>query len=98
MSIVKHEIPILEYDDSKTAVINPTHEKLGLQLPKKCVFAFLGGYIDEYAEKVGACPVGHFKSMTKLYPVYVIKYRESVLQGLIRREPDTVRSLRLDTL
>ena len=51
MSIIKNEIPILEFDTEKTAVIAPTHENLDLKLPKKCVFAFLGAYIDEYAGK-----------------------------------------------
>lgn len=51
MAIIKNEIPILEFDTEKTAVLDPTHENLDLNLPKKCVFAFLGGYIDEYASK-----------------------------------------------
>jgi len=51
MSIIKNDIPILEFDTKRDAVINPTHEKLGLKLPEKCVFAFLGEYIDTYAEK-----------------------------------------------
>lgn len=42
MAIIKNEIPILEFDTEQTAVLNPTHENLGLNLPKKCVFAFLG--------------------------------------------------------
>ena len=75
MSIIKHEIPILEFDSDKSAVIDPTHEDLGLNLPRKCVFAFLGGYIDEYAEKVGGCKVSELKSITKPYPIYVIEYK-----------------------
>ena len=51
MSIIKNEIPILEFDTTQTAVLNPTHENLDLKLPKKCVFAFLGEYIDQYASK-----------------------------------------------
>ena len=27
MGIIKHEIPILEFDTEKTAVINPTHDR-----------------------------------------------------------------------
>lgn len=46
MSLIKNEIPILEYDTDKIAVINPTHEELDIVLPRKCVFAFLGDYID----------------------------------------------------
>ena len=41
MSITKNEIPILEFDSEQTAVVAPTHEKLDLHLPEKCVFALL---------------------------------------------------------
>lgn len=33
MAIIKNEIPILEFDTEQTAVLNPTHENLGLNLP-----------------------------------------------------------------
>ena len=75
MSIIKNEIPILEFDTDRTAVINPTHEKLDLKLPRKCVFAFLGEHISDYASKAGAVKVSEFISMTKRYPVYVTKYK-----------------------
>ena len=35
MSIVKNEIPILEFDTAQSAVLEPTHESLGLDLPRK---------------------------------------------------------------
>ena len=38
MAIIKNEIPILEFDTEQTAVLNPTHENLSLNLPRKCVF------------------------------------------------------------
>lgn len=76
MSILKKsEIPILEFDTEQTAVINPTHENLGLQLPKKCVFAFLGAYIDEYAGRTDSGQVSSFVSATKDYPIYITKYK-----------------------
>ncbi len=75
MSIIKHEIPILEFDTQQTAVINPTHEELDLKLPKKCVFAFLGGFIDAYASKTNTQKVSHFVSATKHYPIYITKYK-----------------------
>ncbi len=43
MSIVKNELPILEFDTEQLAVLNPTHKTFVLKTPKKCVFAFLGG-------------------------------------------------------
>ena len=50
MPIIKNTIPILEYDDNPLSVIMPTHEKLGITLPEKAVFAFLGDTIDDYAK------------------------------------------------
>ena len=54
MGIIKNEIPILELDTDQRAVLNPTHDDLNLKLPKKCVFAFLDNYIEEYAKKSDA--------------------------------------------
>lgn len=73
--IIKNEIPILEFDTEKAAVIMPTHEKLNLRLPKKAVFAFLNTHIDEYAKVNNAIRVGEFTSETKDYPVYVVNYK-----------------------
>ena len=73
--IQKHSIPILEFDDNPQAVIMPNHEGLDLQLPKKCIYAFLEEEIDRYAQEVGAECVGEFVSATKTYPVYVIDYK-----------------------
>ena len=75
MSIIKNEIPILEFDTDQTAVFSPTHEKLGLTLPKKCVFAFLGNYIDEYANKTASKQVSTFLSATKYYSIYITNYK-----------------------
>ena len=73
--IQKHAIPILEFDDNPQAVIMPNHEGLDLQLPKKCIYAFLEEEIDRFAQEVGAECVGEFVSATKTYPVYVMSYK-----------------------
>ena len=70
--IIKNDIPILEFDTDTGAVIMPTHEKLDLSLPRKCVFAFLGKHIDEYAKAHGAVKVSEFISATKEYPIYIL--------------------------
>lgn len=72
--IHKHEIPILEFDDNPQAVIMPTHEDLDLNLPARCVYAFLEEEIERYANAVGAEKVGEFVSATKTDPVYVMTY------------------------
>ena len=74
MAIIKHEIPVLEYDDSQTAVIMPDHEKLSMRLPEKAVFAFLGSAVERYAQQHGARIAGEFISITKKYPIYVLEY------------------------
>lgn len=74
MSIIKNDIPILEFDSDQRAVIDPAHENLELTLPEKCVFAFLGGYIDEYAQKHNAQKVTEFISATKHYPIYIVNH------------------------
>jgi len=73
MSIIKHELPILEYDTDATAVIMPDHEHLGVALPAKAVFAFLGEAVDNYAREHGATVVAQFVSMTKRFPVYLLE-------------------------
>lgn len=73
--IYKHEFPILEFDDNPRAVIMPTHEDLDLNLPTRCVYAFLEEEIERYANSVGAEKVGEFVSATKTYPVYVMEYQ-----------------------
>ena len=75
MAIIKNDIPLLEFDMEQTAVINPTHEKLNLKLPKKCVFAFIGEFIDQYASKANSQKVTEFVSATKQYPIYITKYK-----------------------
>ena len=52
----------------------PTHEDLDLNLPSRCVYAFLGEEIERYANAIGAEKVGEFVSATKTYPVYVMTY------------------------
>ncbi|WP_347105064.1 nucleoside phosphorylase [Streptococcus salivarius] len=72
--IHKHEIPILEFDDNPQAVIMPTHEDLDLDLPDRCIYAFLEEEIERYANAVEADKVGEFVSATKTYPIFVMTY------------------------
>ena len=40
MSIVKNEIPILEFDTEQSAVLSPTHENLDLKLTEEMCVCF----------------------------------------------------------
>lgn len=73
MPVIKHEVPILEYDDDPVSVIMPDHESLGLRLPEKAVFAFLGDTVDRYAQGHDAVIAAHFDSITKQYPIYIVR-------------------------
>lgn len=75
MGIMKNEIPILEFDPECTSIIMPDHEKLDLHLPRKAVFAFLGEYIEEYAQRHNCEKVAEFVSATKIYPIYIMNYK-----------------------
>lgn len=72
---MKKHIPILEYDDNPLSVIMPTHEKLGIKLPEKAVFAFLGETIDYYAKTHNGKVISEFISATKKYPIYIVDYK-----------------------
>lgn len=53
----------------------PDHEKLGITLPKKAVFAFLGDCIEDYANKYHCKVITEFVSITKKYPIYLVNYK-----------------------
>lgn len=74
MSIVKNEIPLLEFDTDKNAVIMPDHQHIDVQLPPKAVFAFLGDEIDAYAEEHGGKIAAEFETATKVFPVYIVRH------------------------
>ena len=73
--IMKHDIPILEFDTDPSAVLMPAHENLPIELPKKAVFAFLEGHIDEYAKAHGARVAGEFQTITKSFLIYILPYK-----------------------
>ena len=71
--IQKHALPILEYDSDSIEVIRPNHGAEQLVLPEKCVFGFLGDVIDDYAFEMDAVIAEHFETITKSYPVYIVR-------------------------
>lgn len=71
--MTEYNLPILEYDSDKSAVLMPKHDNISVQLPSKAVFAFLGDEIDQYALSRKATIVANFESATKKYPIYVLE-------------------------
>ena len=69
MSMHKHEIPILEYDDNPNAVIMPRKAQLP-PFPTHAVFPFLGGAIDIFAHEHNCELICQLDSATKPFPIY----------------------------
>ena len=73
--IIKNEFPILEFDTDTNAIIMPNHEGHNVKLPKKAVLAFLGDEIEKYAAANNGVKVMDFISITKLFPLLIVKYK-----------------------
>lgn len=74
MTLIKHELPILERDTEPLAIIMPNRHNLYC-FPEKCVFAFLGDVTNQYALKHNCKEIGVFESITKTYPIYSTIYK-----------------------
>lgn len=74
MNIKKNDFPVLEYDYNPISLIMPRHEDLDIKLPEKCVFAFLGDLIDEFAIKKKSVRLATFGTITKKFPIYIMEY------------------------
>lgn len=72
--IIKNEIPILDYDSDKNAVIMPSQHEIA-PFPRRAVFGFLGDEIDKYAREVSAEVMTYFETITKMYPIYRVIYK-----------------------
>ena len=72
MAIFKNEIPILEFDTEKSAVIMPGHHS-DYHFPCKAVMLFMGSEIDAFVAENECEIVGKFVSVTKEFYVYKTK-------------------------
>lgn len=69
MSLIKNDIPILEYDTNSKAVIMPGHNT-NFHFLEKVVMLFMETEIDDYAMTNKCEIIGQFISITKDFPVY----------------------------
>ena len=71
--IHKNEIPILEYDEASAEVIAPDHCCKELQLPEKCLFAFLGDVIHKFASKCHAELAEELSTVSTCVRIYIVQ-------------------------
>ncbi len=69
MSVVKNDMPILEYDSEQKAILMPNRKRL-YSFPKKVAFPFLNDEIYEYAKNNKCEQIGEFVTITKVFPIY----------------------------
>lgn len=69
MALIKNEIPILEYDTEKAAVIMPGHS-WDYKFTEKAVLLFMEAEIDDYVAAHNCKVAGKFDSITKSFLVY----------------------------
>ena len=69
MSLIKNDIPILEYDTNSKAVIMSGHST-NFHFLERAVMLFMETEIDDYAMTNKCEIIGQFISITKDFPVY----------------------------
>ena len=74
MALVKSKYPILEYDRSKKAVIEPNRKKQN-KFPEYCVMTFFGEVLEKYIKTTKHKIIGEYKSEMRNFPVYQITYK-----------------------
>ena len=75
--------PILEYDGTPDAVLEPNHRNLGIELPPRMAFPFLGEYVNDYAREHGFPVLGVFETVTKSFPVYRVSDKVALCEAPI---------------
>ncbi len=73
--IQKNEYPILEYDPDSPEILKAGGRLKDLKLPEKCVYAFLGDTVYEFAEQYGAVQCGTIFSITREFPIWTLEYK-----------------------
>jgi uridine phosphorylase len=74
MAVIKNNFPILEYDDSANAIIEPNRVKNNF--PKNCMMTFFNEVLEKYLEKTNAEKIGEYRSEMRNFPVWKVKYND----------------------
>lgn len=75
MALIKNEIPILEYDTDKQAVLMPG--RIERHFSQKAVLLFMEPEIDEYLAAHHCEEVGKFECVTKIFYAYKTKVQDT---------------------
>ena len=78
MSLIKNDVPILEYDTNSMAVIMPGHST-NFHFPERAVMLFMEKEINDYAMTNECEIIGQFISITKVFPVYFLCIKRYIM-------------------
>lgn len=67
------DFPILEFDEAREAIIEPTRAVKPAEVPERCVLCFFHDVVEKLASEAGA-PVTTLRTEMGLHPVFAIDY------------------------
>lgn len=70
----KHTLPILEFDPTREAILEPSKVVEPLDAPEHCVICFFAEVIESLVENNGAKVIAHSLSQIGQHPLYEIDY------------------------
>lgn len=76
---MKKELPILEFDPDKNAIINPKKEIKSIDIPERCVVCFFQDVINKLNQQKRLIKVAEQKSEMGKHPVYVFEFKDQKL-------------------
>lgn len=71
----RKDYPILEYDSSRVAIIEPRKIVKPIDITERCVICFYQDVIDDVVEERGATQVATLRSVIGRYPIYEMDFR-----------------------
>lgn len=75
MQLEERDYPILEFDPSPNAVIEPGRNKLDIQIPERCVMTFFGEVAKKFSELPGSRMVGTTRWENGNVQIYAMEYK-----------------------
>lgn len=76
---MEHSYPILEFDPTRTALIEPKHLHHGLDMPERVVVCFFQNVIAKLLQEHDAALLHNLASEIGLHPIYEVRVQETRL-------------------
>ena len=77
MHYKKKAYPILEFDPSRRAVIEPDRKNSSVRIPERCVMSFFGDVISKFAALPESRVAGTSRSETGIANYYVLDHKKA---------------------